>query len=164
MDGEIGSLIGASITKLTNVPDAYEDELVNELVRTLKNNIEVFNSMFDQCNQMTLKDYNALRDTIAQLAQDRNKWFYIGHTNRLHHLQQYYLWTTEPDNQKFDNAKAGNNLVKSHTYYTHLQLLQGQHKTALVQLHQQNPRCLNAAHPENTSLDGIVYVLVYTNF
>lgn len=127
-----------------------------ELKSFLKSEYKMFVSHWNQCAQMTrLKDYNTLAAQIHEITHDENTWFYIGYTGEL----GYYLWDKIPDNKKF---RQQHNLVKSHTYYTHLQGNEGENEDALIKYFVDHERCLNVRGHGNKSDDiGIVYVLFF---
>ena len=139
-----------------------------ELRKLLRDNflpsLEEFNRKWLQCNLMTRMSYVDLRRQINDITQEQNTWFYIGYTNDL----SDYLWTTEPKSADVrDNIINPQQLVKTHTYYTHLEGVEGQNEHNLINMVVQNgaiidhDRCLNRARNGIHDPNGIVYCLVY---
>lgn len=144
---------------LNKIKELLEYNGQNELKKTLEDDVLSYASLWDQCNQMTrLGNYQALRNKITLLTNQT--WFYIGYTNQ--HLSSHYLWRKTPDNARFNKAKAENNLVKSHTYYTHLGGIDGENEKSLINEFKPKNACLNSNNYGEITGEGIVYVLVYT--
>ena len=130
---------------------------LGELKLFLKPAYKSFVSRWNQCDEMTnLDDYGALRAKINEIPDDGNAWFYIGYTGQL----SDYLWHTTPKSDRFQQLQQ--HLVKSHTYYRHLQNNEGENEQALINEFIDRQRCLNESRNGEKKTTGIVYVLVYT--
>ena len=139
-------------------------ELQNWLSKNFLPSLEEFNRKWRQCDSMTrLNNYGGLIHKINEIQQDRNKWFYIGYTNRLCD----YLWTTEPKSAGAGETIRNQQLDKKHTYYTQLADVAGQNENNLISMFFQNGaidddrRCLNKQPYGKQYTKGIVYCLVY---
>ena len=139
----------------------------NELKTALLDSYGWFQRRWQQCDQMTmLEDYNGLTlRTTVEIAPNINQWFYIGFTGQP--LASFYLWDKRPQNQRFRDMEQQHDLVKRHTYYTHLQPNEGGSEHILINRFVRDgainhPRCLNVNPFGKGNANGIVYVLVYT--
>ena len=137
----------------------------DELKPALLESFDKFWERWQQCAQVTrVENYNILTETTDGIAEEENKWFYIGFTSEP--LNPFYLLDKDPQNRQFALMKAQHNLRKSHTYYTHLQPNEGGSEDNLIKRFVQDgvihPRCLNVHPFGNGNANGIVYVLVYT--
>ena len=159
---DINQKINEAITKLNGLLEGAND--LGELKSSLKSEYSSFVSHWNQCAWMTrLENYNALTVKINEITNVENTWFYIGYTERLG--QSYYLWDKIPESEKFRQRQSEHNLVKSHTYYTHLKGKKEETEHNLINMFVQDgvihPKCLNVRESADKSTNGIVYVLVY---
>ena len=138
----------------------------DELKPALLESFDKFWERWQQCAQVTrVGNYDDLRGTTDGIANAANKWFYIGFTGEP--LKPFYLLDKHPQNQRFPALKEQHNLVKTHTYYTHLQPNDGGSEDNLIKRFVQDgainhERCLNVDPCGQPDPKGIVYVLVYT--
>ena len=128
----------------------------DELKTALLPSFDEFVKRWNQCDRMTsIENYQTLTAEIKKKITGDNTWFYIGYTNRP--LTSLYLWDKSPQNSPF----LQHDLVKRHTYYTHLQGKTGESEDNFIKEFVHYERCLNVDDYGEHKTDGIVYVLVY---
>lgn len=152
----INQNIKEAIANLQNVLEDAND--LGELKSFLKREYLSFVSHWNQCDQMRKFDnYGGLKGEINEISKHGDTWFYIGYTGKLGN----YLWTTTPKSEESLGLVKSHELVKSSTYYTHLEGRAAETEHNLINTFIDRKNCLNVDRSGIESTNGIVYVLVY---
>lgn len=141
----------------------WYDVEFNNRTRMLKRSLDKYLSQWEKGAYITrLKDYQTLEEEIQRMAESGDKWFYIGHTNKLGN----YQWSTKPTDAEAVETITEENLTKKRTYYTRLADHPAENVGALIRpyLHpdaDRHPKCLNSNRHGQNLIKGIAFVLVY---
>ena len=112
-----------------------------------------------------IANYRLLFDKVTELNNSPQTCFYIGHTGKGTNAISNYLLHTEPKSLAAHGTIQTQNLVKSKTYYVHLDGNSQETEAAMIGHFCAFPgnSCLNSTEgPTNATANGIVYVLQYT--